>query len=547
MRALWVMVVVGCSPARFTEMVPMRDGTRLATDVHLPPGVDRASAVLVRTPYGRSDVALLAPGLNAAGAVVVAQDLRGRFDSEGVDRVFTTDGAGALQDGVDTLAWIVDQPWSSGLVGTYGDSAEGIVQYLTAAADPEGLAVMHAGVATPDLYTDAMFQGGVRRYALSHNWLEEQGSLHFEAELERHPFLDDFWDSSESSDQVAAVDVPAVHQGGWFDIFLDGTIRAFTGAQTRGGEGARGRQKLVVGPWTHAGGWSADQGELQFPDNAAQSPAGSFLDVMFDHYLQLEHPGIDGHPDDLAAVHYYTMGDVDDPAAPGNEWRTADAWPPPAAAVRLHLQAGGGLAEACPAPEPTTAYVFDPSDPAPTICGPNLTLEAGPCDQRPVEARADVVVFETVALPQPLEITGPVTAHLFVGIDQPDADVVVRLSDVYPDGRSMGITEGVLRLATRGSQTSLSPLAPEEVVHAEVDLWHTSLVLAPGHRLRVAITSSSWPRYAVNQHNGLPYPASVQGEGPPVAVQLHHDEAHASYLELPDPTRSPDSVIRCDP
>ena len=172
------------------------------------------------------------------------------------------------------------------------------------------------------------------------------------------------------------------------------------------------------------------------------------------------------------------------------------------------------------------------------MCGNNLTIDAGPCDQRPIEARSDVLVFETAALAEPVEVTGRLRAHLFVDIDRPDADLMVRLTDVYPDGRSMLVAEGALRLAARKSTTALALLSPGEVVEAVVDLWSTSIVFNRGHRVRISVTSSNWPRFAVNRNNGRPYPMSVEGPAHLVRVNVHHEAPHGSYIELPLPGRA---------
>ena len=485
-----LFTAAGCGPD-LTEMVAMRDGVRLATEVHLPPGDGPWPTLLYRTPYGRTAHRNDAGWLNGAGVAMVAQDTRGRFDSEGRDRVFTTDGDGALKDGYDTCAWIVEQEWSDGLIGSSGSSALGIVQYMQASAAPPGLVVVHPQLATPNLYSDAIFQGGVRRYALSHNWLEWQGSLHFEEELTEHPFEDDFWDPVQTSDRFAHVQTAGLHIGGWFDIFQNGTLEGFAGYQYEGGEGAAGQQRLVIGPWTHDALGETAQGELTFPENAGRGPHFDAFDALFAHHLQLE--GAATSPDEIPVVQYYVMGDVDDPDAPGNEWRNADDWPPPAEPTAYYLQPGGGLSPELPSTKGgSSSYRFEPWNPSPTLCGPNLTLDAGPCDQRPVEARADVVVFDTGVLTEPLEIVGRVRAHLFVDIDQPDADLMVRMTDVYPDGRSMLMADGAYRLATRGATTSLAPLAAGEIVEGIVDLWSTALVVDAGHRLRISITSSIW-------------------------------------------------------
>ena len=528
------------------EQVPMRDGVLLATDVYLPPGEGPFPTLLRRTPYGREMGAQAAANYTQFGIAVVIQDLRGRFDSEGVDGVYTTDGDGELKDGYDTVEWIASRGWSDGLVAMTGASALGITQYMAASAAPPALVMIDATVATPNLYSDAIFQGGVRRYALSHNWLEGQGSLHFEQEMVNHPYEDGFWDSVQTHDQYGAVQAAGRHTGGWFDIFGQGTIDAWKGYQEQGAEGAAGRQKLIMGPWAHGTLHTRGAGDLSFPGGAEREPYADSFNVMLNEALQVAHPSISDVTDDVPAVQYYVMGDVDAPEGPGNTWRTADTWPPEAAPVRLHLQDGGGLAEACPQGTGATSYVADPLDPTPTICGANLTIAAGSCDQREVEARDDVVVFETPALDSPLEVTGRVRAHLFVDIDTPDADLMVRLTDVYPDGRSMLIADGALRLAAWGSTIGVEPLQPGEVVEGVVDLWSTSVVFNAGHRLRISVASSNYPRFSVSLHNGLDYPASVEGESAgPATVTLHHSAGRASYIELPDPTRDPQDYVQC--
>jgi len=548
----WLFTLLGigvlcasCSRRNFTEDVKMRDGVNLSTDVYLPKGDGPFPVVVYRTPYGRRahyDDALV---FRESGIAVVAQSLRGRSTSGGVDGMFTTDGDGELKDGYDTMAWIVKQDWSNGRIGTSGASALGIAQYMQASANPPGLVMMNPEFGTPNLYSDVLFQGGVYRNSLVHNWLEGQDNLKFEGEIEDHPFEDAFWESAQTADQYGEAHAAGFHVGGWFDIFQNGTIEGFRGYQYEGGDGAAGNQKLVMGPWTHVTR-KRDVGELTFPKGADKPPYGDAFDVMLDHYLKVDIEGIRDSPDDIPNVQYYVMGDVDDKSAPGNEWRTDDDWPPEGAPVRLHLHSNGDLDEACPSSAAeTTDYAHKPSDPTPTICGANLKIKAGPCDQRDIESREDVVVFDTGELSAPMEVTGRVTAHLFVRINRPDTDLMVRMTDVYPDGRSMLITDGALRLASRGTTTELESLEIGEVVEGVVDLLSTSIVINTGHRLRISVTSSNWPRFAVNKNNALEYPQSVESSGGPVTVRIHHDDEYASYLEVPDPTRTASSITTC--
>ena len=540
-----------CRAQDMTVMVKMRDGIKLATDVYLPKNKKGPWPVLlIRTPYNKSGQKSAGALWTLFGIAVVAQDMRGRYASQGKDMVFTTDGDGKLKDGADTMAWLVSQKaYCNGLVATTGGSALGIVQYMQATAKPKGLVLLNAAVATPNMYQDGMFYGGVFRNSLVVNWLKNQNSSHFLQEIAKHPYEDAFWASLQTKDQYGTVTAAGIHTGGWYDIFLQGNIDAFRGYQVLGGAGAWGKQKLIIGPWTHGGMAKTKQGELTYPTNSlvTKIPTPLPFNIMLNHYLKLNIATIKKKPADIPAVQYYVMGDVTNAKAPGNVWRTAMSWPPQAGLVRLHLQAGGGLAEACPAAGAgTTSYTFDPAKPSPTVCGGNLTIKAGPCDQaKKVESRSDVVLFSTPKLQKAMEITGRVRAYLYVQIDQKDADLMVRLTDVYPDGRSMLIADGAARLASRGSTKGIKPLAAGEVVLAMVDLWSTSIIINKGHRLRVSVTSSNYPRFAVNRNTGLPYPLSVAGVGKKVKVSLHHSTGKASYIQLPDPGRASSNYTKC--
>ncbi len=530
--------------------VPMNDGTELATEVYLPSGAGPWPVLLYRTPYDRSELTNLAPTFTAPPfeIALVVQSVRGRFGSQGSDGVFTTDGAApGLKDGYDTCDWIVKQSWCNGKIAWSGASANGIVQYMAAPTGPPGAVFMSPTVATPTVYEHFIFWSGVYRHEAIDTWLTDQGSTHFLTEIAAHPYEDDFWKWVQTSDQFSAVTVPALHTGGWYDIFAQGTIDAFRGYQHHGAQGAAGMQKLVMGPWTHGATFQKMQGELTYPDDAVAPPAGDLFVTLLSHYLGLATADPDGIPN----VQYYVMGAVDEPGAPGNDWRTADDFPPAAAPVRLHLHADGSLAETCPSETAsTTSYLYDPVNPSPTVGGTNLNIAWGPHDQQAVEQRTDVVVFSTPVLSAPVEITGRVKAHIFVDIDQPDTDLMVRMTDVYPDGRSMLIADGAHRLASRGTTTGITTLSVGEIVEAVVDLWSTSIIINTGHRLRISVSSSNYPRFAANLNNGKDFPANTwdygnQAEAKAVTVNLHHSAAYASYLEIPDPNRTPTDFQSC--
>lgn len=485
------------------ERVLMRDGvTRLSTDIYRARPSGKGPTVLTRTVYDKNNSVAMAL-YTLFGYNIVLQDSRGRYDSDGVDAVFRSDAWGENQDGYDTVEWIAAQPFSNGKIGMYGGSALGITQYLTAAAAPPHLTCCYAVAGTGDLYSDLFFTGGIFRTNMIEGWLEGQGSLHFMDDVESHPNRDSWWDDVDISTRLDQITVPFLHAGGWFDILLQGTTRGFHNLQRHGGDGARGTQKLLIGPWDHSNFFSAEQGELTFPDNAATDGEYSNWLVWFDYWLK----GIDNGFSERSPVRYYVMGDVDNPAAPGNQWRDAKFWPPLCTPVPYFLWADGTLRKESPerAREASVPFSYDPADPVPTRGGANLILPSGPYDQRPLEARDDVITFTTRPLSQPLEVTGLLSATLYVSSQSPDTDFMVKLCDVYPDGRSMLIQEGAIHGRHRVDDRSENLLEPGAVYAIDVNLWSTSIVFNKGHRIRLSVTSSNDPRWETNPNTGEPF------------------------------------------
>ncbi len=511
-----------------TILVPMRDSVRLATDVHLPPGTNAFPVILVRTPYGRTNIGNMATDATKRGYALVVQDTRGRFGSEGENIAFEGDGWATHWDGYDTVEWVARQPWCNGKIGTFGGSALGIAQLLMAGAGTPKVACQHITVGAPSLYRDTVYNGGVFRKALIEDWLRLSRFSPDNLKLwTSHPALDAFWREREICARYDHVNQPAVHIGGWYDIFAQGTLDAFVGYQTLGGPKARGHQKLIMGPWTH-GVLQDKAGELRFPN--AKKPPGEVHDAWrwFDYYLK----GIDNHIEDAPAVTYYVMGDVSDTNAPGNVWRSAKEWPIPGSSrVRFYLQDDRSLSSGKPGRGRSLAYTYDPKDPAPTVGGVQLTIPAGPMDQRKLEARPDVLVFTSAPLADPVEMTGRVRARLWASSDCPDTDFMVKLCDVYPDGRSFNICEGRLRARYRESLSTEKLLQPGRPALLDIDLWSTSIVFNKGHQMRVQVTSSSSPGFDPNPNTGDPFRANDKTQ---VAHNtLYTDGQHASYIELP--------------
>ena len=315
-----------------TFMVPMRDGITLATDVYRP--IFRSSphgAILIRTTYNKDSISIVGILGILRGWPVVIQDVRGRYASEGIDTGFKNDST----DGADTLAWIANQSWSNGKIVTYGLSALGIVQYCLAGANPPNLSCQYVQVATPNLYKHAAFQGGEFRKNLVEDWLSDQESDYLLEEIkDNENFTLGYWGNVTLDDNWEDVNVPAIHIGGWYDIFSQGTIEGYLGYQHSAGPGAQGKSKLIMGPWTHTGFLSRTQGELTYPRNSLDRFSLQMFRDMVRLYVLNDTDKYSSWP----TVSYYVMGDVDDANAPGNEWRYADDWPIPADDVSWYFQ-----------------------------------------------------------------------------------------------------------------------------------------------------------------------------------------------------------------
>lgn len=522
----WLLAVptlLVADPVRTTEQVMTRDGVVLATDVHRPSAEGSFPVILVRTPYNKEGVAGLARDGAQRGYAVVAQDTRGRFASKGDNLPFHLDGP----DGADTVAWVARQPWCNGKIGTWGGSAAAITQFQMAATGARPIDAQFLVVGAPNLH-EVVYTGGIFRKSLIEDWLRATRFASNALTIwESHSRYDDYWRARDASRHYERTGAAAVHVGGWWDIFAQATIDGFVGYQTAGGPGAYGNQKLIMGPWTH-GVLQEKAGELTFPQ--AKDPPGATEDAWrwFDRWLK----GVDNGAERDPAVVYYVLGDASDPAAPGNGWRTSETWPPvPAVPTPYYLRADRSLSVERPSASEPLAYTYDPGDPVPTVGGIQLTIPAGPMDQRKIEERADVLVFTSAPLPEPLEVTGRVRAQLWVASDAPDTDFFVRVCDVYPDGRSFNLCEGMRRARFRGGPGEERLLEPGKPVPLEIDVWSTSVIFNRGHRIRVHVTSSSAPGFDPNPNTGAPFRS-----GSEVRVarnQVFVDAARPSFVTLP--------------
>jgi putative CocE/NonD family hydrolase len=558
--------------------VPMPDGITLATDVLRPDTSAPVPALLIRTPYGRdpSSSSDMVDGLRLveAGYAVVGQDVRGRFASEGTFRPFRDEAA----DGEATIAWLAEQPWCDGRVGMLGGSYVGATQWLAAARTPPALRAIAPYVTASDYHESWTYQGGafqlgfVLRWALgsltqAHRPTPEHkaaydaiGTLYrrrpltaipelaeispFYAEWLAHQRRDDWWRSVAPNERYEAVTVPSLNLAGWYDIFVAGSVENFRGIRARGGSAAaREGSRLIVGVWSHTNatraypersyGWGAEIDELD-PTTLHRR--------FFDRWVR-EDPGA---ASDEAPVRLFVMG-VD-------RWSDETDWPPPDAVDRPWFLHSGGRANSAagdgalsldaPGDEPEDVYTADPDDPVPSIGGASLIAPGrpgwsdGPWDQAVAERRRDVLSYTSAPLQAPLGVIGSVEVVLHAASSALDTDFVARLVDVHPDGRAELLSEGILRARYRDSLAEPRPLEPDRPVELRIGVGPTANVFLPGHRVRLDIASSSFPRFDANPQSG----GDPATDGPEAVVvarnRVLHDRGHPSRLVLPTVERA---------
>lgn len=527
-----------------TIMMPMRDGVRLATDVYLPSsGKGPWPTILVRTPYGRGsgmDQTVLFILVDLKGYALAMQDLRGRGGSEGIDSLFFSDGWGRVRDGFDAVEGIAQQSWCNGKIGTWGASGLGIPQYLASGTRPPHLACCCVIVAASNLYEDAIFYGGVYQKALVDGWLSEVKNADLASYFIQYPNYNSRYDIVNLSARWDSVSVPILHVSGWHDIFVQGIINAFSGIQEHGGPGAKGKQKLIIGPWVHDITSSA-AGELIFPNSSYTA----FLDLQinwFDHWLKNVNNGVE----QTAPAQYYVMGDPERPEGPGNRWISSDSWPPPSNDVPLYLSSGGKLSFQKPfVTENPDIFSYNPGNPVPTLGGRNLNIKAGSYDQRPVEFRPDVLTYTTEPLADAVTIAGRIRVKLWASTDAADTDFSAKLCDVFPDGRSMLVADGIVQARHRNSIEKEEFIQPNMIYEFTIDLWSAAIAFAPGHSIRVDISSSNDPRFEPNPNTGEPF-RQKPGFFRTALQTVYRDPEHASAIHLPVVSGAPNTVRLAD-
>ena len=543
-----------------------RDGVTLRADVCRPAADGKFPVLLTRTPYDRQGDFDFCMKAAARGYVVVAQDVRGRFASAGDWYPFKYES----QDGYDTVEWAAQLPYSNGKVGMFGGSYVGATQYLTAIAKPPHLAAICPNYTASNYHDGWTYQGGAFEQWFNESWTtglalntisrlsgsatsayggaqklplssypvlampSEAALAPYFADWLAHPNFDDYWKQWSIEDHYSSIQVPVYSMGAWYDIFLGGTLTNFRRLKKEAGtDAARREQRLTVYVGGHAGGSSNRKvGAVDFGDKLPFDVDEAML-RWYDHVLK----GIANGVEREKPVKIFVMGK--------NEWRDEDDFPLERARLTryyLHSAAGansvrgdGALSTSAPADEKADQYVYDPNNAVPSIGGPlccgALPTGIGPEDQRPAEARDDVLVFSTPAFTENTEVTGPIALDLNVSSSAVDTDFTGKLVDVWPNGFAQNLTEGILRLRYRNSQEKPEFANPGEIYRVRVDLWATSNVFLAGHKLRLEVSSSNFPRFDRNLNSG-----EDQGRASHIVRAtnlIYHDKSRPSALVLP--------------
>ncbi len=562
----------------------MRDGVSLVGDVWRP-SEGQTATLLMRTPYDRRQTSFFG-GVNSpipsiiafvnAGYAVMLQDVRGTGGSEGVFEPKINEVA----DGQDTVAWILDQPWSDGSVAMYGPSYMGMAQWALAMTQTPGLRAIAPTEAATDWYSNLWYsQGGAMSLSLNTLWNAQTYSSQEQRSLARgetqdpsaltriaahladplsmndatplaelpvhgtgrwfddwiaHPEFDTYWQSQDWSDanHMSAVTVPVLSIGGWYDLKINGTVEGFLGVRNTGGSAeARELSRLLIGPWDHAT-YTGQYADRHFGPAAETDIAVEHIS-FFDEHLRGQSPATP-----TPRVRIFVMG-ID-------EWRDEADWPlpdttytdyfldsPMSAATR---HGGGSLQRTAPSFEGLDEIEYDPRDPVPTAGGallPAMPGLFGPVDQAIVDEREDVLCYVTDVFETPLEVTGHVELRAFVSSSAVDTDVTAKLVDVFPDGRAINLCDGILRLRYRNGLSTPELLEPDQVYEVSIALGVTSNVFLPGHRLRLDVSSSNFPRFDRNTNTGGLIAHEAIDDSLVATNRVHHGPAHPTRLILP--------------
>jgi putative CocE/NonD family hydrolase len=556
----------------------MRDGVTLMADVYRPTEPGTYPVILMRLPYNKSlaqTYVYASPEYYASQCYVVAiQDVRGQYASQGTFYAFRNE----MNDGYDSVEWAASLPGSNGKVGMYGFSYVGATQWLAAVMRPPHLVAISPAMTSSDYYDGWSYEGGAWSLAFEESWPihtialvsarrtgdqstvakinEATGMLSKTYEylpLKSYPWLlpgepavagyfydwlahdtwDNYWQQWSIRTRYGQVQVPALNFDGWYDVFLNGAIENYVGMRKEGdSDFARTGGRLVIGPYMHLP-WTRKAVDTDFGPEA-DNRIEQLQVAWFDHWLKGKENGEDRAP----PVRVFVMG--------ANRWRDAADWPIPDTQFTpyyLHslgsansLGGNGRISVEKPAAdEPPDHYVYDPANPVPSrgghsCCTPDVA-PVGPSNQADVEARADVLVYSTPALDHAVEVTGPVHLTLYAASTAVDTDWTAKLVDVFPDGHAINLNNGINRARFRESLEHPSPITPGQIYAYVIDVWPTSNVFLPGHKIRLEVSSSNFPHYDRNPNTGHPF--GIDAAMQPAQQTVYHDAQHASFLTLP--------------
>jgi uncharacterized protein len=508
------------------DSIPMSDGKKLAADIYNPSGCSNCPTILIQTPYNRLMFRFWLPlgvgqNLNNSNYNFVVVDWRCFYGSTAACVASPDRG----QDGYEVIQWITSQSWSDGQVGTWGASALGVIQFQTAKKHPPGLVCGVPIVAAPTTNYFDYYPNGVLRT----EYVTQLAALGYSTSaILAFPYYNVGWQVAETNsfypDSIA---VPMLMIGGWYDHNTESVVDFFSALRQQSPVGVRDEHRLLMGPWTHnaASNAPAAVGQLSYPQ--AQGWSDSLSEVFFDYHLRNVNNGWNTSP----FVQYFQMGE--------NTWQNDSVWPPqqaPTAKLYMHGPNGTLDFNAPTAIIDNAGYFYDPRDPSPTVGGATLlnTLQQGPYDQAPVvESRSDLVKFTTAPLMQNIQVRGKPKVYLHVSSDRKDTDFSVRLTDVYPNNTSMLVSDGIFRMRFRNGFTTAdtASIIPGQIYPIAIELPDVALTFLAGHRIRVDITSSNYPRYDCNLNNGLQL--YVAGDTNVATNTVLLDISHPSYLELP--------------
>jgi len=545
---------------QYDVLSPMRDGVRLAMDLVRPEADGPFPVVLVRTPYDKvgSRLSAQAQDLARRGYLVAVQDCRGRFNSDGSFDPYRQE----VDDGFDTVEWVARQPWCDGSIGMIGGSYVGQTQWFAASKAPKALKAIAPTCSPPGHpFLNEPLYGGAVILAMV-EWTVAMGRRSFQLpglagvltkhqpyfgvlplaamddaggtsspfydEWMKHPTFDEFWRSCGYEQYWPQITVPALNMTGWWDMNFLGAPRNFVGMRERGATpDARQGQRLVIGPWPH---WVNRQRELSGLDfgPTALVDLNGYVVRFFDRWLRGRR---ENRLDEAPRVHVFVLG--------ANQWWEADQWPLPGTrptALYLHSDGGanshrgdGKASFEQPGTEPHDSFVSDPSDP---VSAP-WSLHEGPVDDRPISARADVLCYTSEPLSTPLDVVGPVRAVLYASSSAADCDWHVRLADVHPDGTARFLCHGVLRARFREGFDHPAFLKPGDVTRFEIDLTAMGARFLPGHRIRVEVASTWFPRFEINPQTGAANWMTDRSKPITARQVVMHDARYPSQVLLP--------------